>query len=69
MKERNTTTQVKEGDEVELEIISIGSKGDGMGKVNGFCIFVPQTNKGRAYQVKITKVLERFGFGEALQEI
>ena len=53
---------VQVGDEIEVEIESVGEKGDGLAKVSGFVLFVPDTQKGD--MVKVTRVLTKVGFAE-----
>jgi predicted RNA-binding protein with TRAM domain len=60
---------VKEGEIHELEILSIGEKGDGIAKVEGFVIVVPEAKLGKRYNVEITAVRGRVGFGKALSRI
>jgi predicted RNA-binding protein with TRAM domain len=55
---------VAEGDTVELEIEDLGSKGDGIARVEGFVIFVPGGEVGESYDVEITSVGRKFAFGE-----
>jgi len=57
---------VKEGEVVEVLIESVGEKGDGIAKVKGFVIFIPNAKEGDAVKVKITKVLSKVGFGEVV---
>ena len=59
---------VKEGEIVEVEIINIGKAGDGVGKIDGFIIFVPETEKGDMVEVKITKVMDRMAFAELIEK-
>lgn len=47
---------VKEGEIYDVEIIEVGSRGDGLAKVQNFVIFVPGTNKGDKVRVRITQV-------------
>ena len=55
---------ITEGDVLDnLEIISIGKKGDGVGKINNFVVIVPNTQEHQTYKVKITKVLDTVAFG------
>lgn len=55
---------IKEGDIIEnLSIISMGKKGDGVGKINNFVVIVPNTQEGQSYNVKVTKVLQTVAFG------
>lgn len=60
---------VDRGDVVELEIEDIGSKGDGIARIEGFVVFVPEGEVGRTYKVEITQVGKKFGFSEILEEI
>ena len=55
---------VQQGEVIEVEIISLGQKGDGVGKIEGFVIIVPGAKPGQTVEVEITKVKERVGFGE-----
>lgn len=55
---------VSEGDTVELEIDDLGSKGDGIARVEGFVVFVPGGEVGESYDVEITSVGRKFAFGE-----
>ncbi len=55
---------VNVGDELELKIEAVGEKGDGIAKIKGFVIFVPNAKQGETVKVKITKVLRKVGFAE-----
>jgi len=55
---------VAEGETVELEIEDLGSKGDGIARVEGFVVFVPGGEVGESYDVEITSVGRKFAFGE-----
>src|SRR3990167_6971557 len=57
---------VKEGDVYDVEILSIGEKGDGIAKVQGFVIIVPGTKKGDKVKVKVTAVRGKVSFGEVV---
>ena len=54
---------VKAGKEIELEIVGIGKSGDGLGFVEGFKVFVPDTKKGEKVRVKIETVRPNFSIG------
>jgi len=58
---------VNEGDEIEVEILSVGEKGDGMAKKDGYCIFVPNTKAGDKVTVKINKTLRNVGFADVIE--
>ena len=53
---------VKVGEIHEVEIKSVGEKGDGIARVNGFVLFVPSVKKGDYVKIKVTKVLPKVGF-------
>lgn len=58
---------VKVGDEVEITIEALGSKGDGIGKIEGFVVFVPGVNVGDKVKVRITDVRGKSGIGEKVE--
>lgn len=62
----NEQPPVKIGEIYEVEINAVGGKGDGIGRVKGFVLFVPGTAKGDYVKVKITKVLPKVGFAEVV---
>ncbi len=59
---------VKVGDEVDVKIEAMASKGDGIAKKDGFVIFVKDAKEGQTLKVKITEVRTRFAMGEVLGE-
>ena len=66
--ERRSFSPVKVGDIVDVKIEAVGEKGDGIAKVKGFVIFVPNAKEGETVKIKITKVLRKVGFGEIVTE-
>ncbi len=60
---------VKVGETHEVSIDSVGGKGDGIAKVRGFVIFVPNVKKGDFVKIRITKVLQNVGFGETVEKL
>lgn len=55
---------VKIGEVYEVSINSVGEKGDGIARVKGFVLFVPNAKKGDYVKIRITKVLAKVGFAE-----
>jgi predicted RNA-binding protein with TRAM domain len=55
---------VKENQEVEVFIDDIGSRGDGIAKIQGFLIFVPRSKIGERAKVRILSVGEKFAVAE-----
>lgn len=58
---------VEEGQTYTLKITDIGSQGDGIGKVEGMVVFVPNTKVGQEVKVKIKRVVRRAAFGEVVE--
>ena len=54
------------GEEINVRIESVGEKGDGVAKKQGFVIFVPKAQKDQELRIKITKVLTSVAFSENL---
>jgi predicted RNA-binding protein with TRAM domain len=57
---------VKENQEIEVLIDDIGSRGDGIAKIEGYLIFVPSSKIGERVRVKIRSVGEKFALAEKL---
>jgi predicted RNA-binding protein with TRAM domain len=51
---------VEEGKEYDVKVESIGSRGDGIAKVEGFIVFVPGAKVGDNIRVRITTIRGRF---------
>jgi predicted RNA-binding protein with TRAM domain len=60
------TRPVKENQEIEVIIDDIGSRGDGIAKMQGYLIFVPRSKIGERIRVKIRSVGEKFAVAERL---
>ena len=57
---------VKEGETYTVTIEDMGRGGDGIARVEGFVVFVPETQKGETVDVKITAVKSKFAFAEKI---
>ncbi len=55
---------VSEGQEIDVVIDDIGSRGDGITRVQGFLIFVPKARIGERLRVKIVRVGRKFAIAE-----
>lgn len=60
---------VKEGEEYQVTIESVGAKGDGVAKIGGMVVFIQGALQDHVYDVKITRVKEKFSFAEIVQEV
>jgi 23S rRNA (uracil1939-C5)-methyltransferase len=58
---------VKRGDVIELYIKDVSKKGDGVGKVEDFAVFVPGAEKGGIVRVRIVEVKKNCAVGKVLE--
>jgi predicted RNA-binding protein with TRAM domain len=63
----NVKAPVEVDKEYEAEIEDISRRGDGVAKIEGFVVFVPDTEQGEQVKFKITRVGNRFAIGELVQ--
>jgi len=59
---------VKVGEEYDVEINEVGSKGDGIARVKNFVVFVSDVKKGEKAHIKIKEVRNRFAIGENMKK-
>lgn len=55
---------VSEGDVVEVKIDAVGGRGDGIGKVDDFVVFVKGASAGETVKAKIVEVKRTFAIAE-----
>ena len=67
-REDNTPKPVNVGEEYDVEINEVGSKGDGIARVKNFVVFVSNGRKGEKTKIKIKEVRDRFAIGEKIGE-
>jgi predicted RNA-binding protein with TRAM domain len=58
---------VEEGKEYTVTITDIGSQGDGIARVEGFVVFVPETKVGQSVKIKITRVGNKSAFAKVVE--
>jgi 23S rRNA (uracil1939-C5)-methyltransferase len=58
---------VKKGDITEIEIIDLNFRGQGVGKIDNYVIFVNNTLPGDKLKVKIIKAISKYGIGEVVE--
>jgi predicted RNA-binding protein with TRAM domain len=59
---------IKVGEEYDVEINEVGSKGDGIARIKNFVVFVSNTKKGEKAHIKIKEVRNRFAIGEKVSK-
>lgn len=60
----NLPKPIKVGEEYDVEINEVGSRGDGIARIKNFVVFVGNTKKGEKAHIKIKEVRNRFAIGE-----
>lgn len=58
---------ISKNEEYEVEIIDNGYNGEGIAKIDGFTVFVPNAIKGEVVRILIVKVLSSHAFGKILE--
>lgn len=58
---------VSEGKTYTVKIEDIAQKGDGIARIDGYVIFVPNTNSGDEVTIKIDRVLPKYAFATIVE--
>jgi len=65
--EPSRVAPVWQGQEINVIIAKLGSRGDGVAMVEGFPIFVPKARVGEHLKVKIAAVRGKFAIAERIE--
>ena len=57
---------VEEGKEYEVDITELSRRGDGLAKIEGFVVFIPNTKPGDHVTIRVTQVRDRFAIAEKI---
>ena len=57
---------VEVGKEYEVKIEDVAREGDGIARVEGFVIFVPETKVGDQVKIQVDKVMRRFAIAHKI---
>jgi len=60
------SSPVEEGEEYEADITELSRRGDGIAKIQGFIIFVPNTKAGDQVKFKVTRVARNYATAEVI---
>lgn len=60
---------VEKNKDYNLKIDNLGFEGEGVGRINGFAVFVPGALPGEEVELRIVKVNKNFAFGRLLKVI
>ena len=58
---------IEEGETYDVTIQDIARQGDGIARIDGFVVFVPNTSVGDEVQIKIERVLPKFAFASIVE--
>ncbi|ATZ60659.1 MAG: TRAM domain-containing protein [Methanosarcinales archaeon Met12] len=64
MYRREPSAPVTEGETYDVKIEDIAREGDGIARIEGFVVFVPNTKVGDEVKIKVNKVMHRFAIAE-----
>jgi predicted RNA-binding protein with TRAM domain len=64
----DTPKPINVGEEYDVEITEVGSRGDGIARIKNFVVFVSNAKKGEKCKIKIKEVRDRFATGEKVGE-
>jgi predicted RNA-binding protein with TRAM domain len=67
--DRDLSKSVEVGKEYEVEIQEISRRGDGIARIEGLVVFIPNTKQGDKLRIKITNVSRRFAEAEVINKI
>jgi 23S rRNA (uracil1939-C5)-methyltransferase len=60
---------VKKNDEIELEIEDMGSEGEGIGRINGYTLFIKDALEGDRILAKVMKTKKSYGYARMMKII
>ena len=58
---------MKKNEEYIVEIIDTGFQGEGIAKIEGIAVFVPQAIKGEKIKIKILKITSKCAYGKIVE--
>ena len=64
----DSTAPIDEGDEYVVEITDLGEEGDGIARIDGFVIFVPDGELGERVAIRIDDVDDSFATASIVDE-
>jgi len=59
---------VETGKEYEVDVTEKSRRGEGVGRIEGLVLFIPNTNPGDHVTVKITRISSRFAEAEVVKK-
>jgi predicted RNA-binding protein with TRAM domain len=66
-RDESASVPIEEGETYDVTIEDIARQGDGIARIEGFVVFVPNTSVGDEVQIKIERVLPKFAFSSVVE--
>ena len=57
---------VKVGDELEVTVSEVSRRGDGLIRVEGYVIFIPNTKQGDIVKIRITQIRPNYAVAQVI---
>ena len=58
---------VKVGEEIEVTVSELSRRGDGVARIQGFVIFIPNTKQGTQAKIRIKEIRPTFAIAELIE--
>jgi predicted RNA-binding protein with TRAM domain len=65
---RGPPKPVEVGQEYNVDIKEMSRRGDGIARIEGFVVFVPNTQNGDHVKIRVTRISSRFAEAEIVSE-
>lgn len=65
---RGFKAPIEVGKTYNVKIEEVGREGDGIARIEGFVVFVPNTKKEDSVKIRVNKVSRRVGFADVVTE-
>ena len=66
-RDESISVPVEEGETYDVTIEDIARQGDGIARIEGFVVFVPNTSVGDEVRIKVDRVLPKFAFSTIVE--
>ena len=66
-RDESISVPVEEGETYDVTIQDIARQGDGIARIEGFVVFVPNTSVGDEVRIKVERVLPKFAFSNVVE--
>lgn len=57
---------VKLGDELEVTVSEVSRRGDGLVRIEGYVVFIPNTKQGDTVKIKITQIRPNYAVAQVV---